>query len=88
MVPVQVQYVATDVTGTPTCSIDITSNEPINGVGDGNTNVDWQVLSPSLVRLRAERSGGGPGRVYTLTILCIDGAGNDASRPTEVAVGK
>ena len=28
---------------------------PMNGPGDGNTSVDWQVLGPNAVRLRAER---------------------------------
>lgn len=38
------------------------------------------------VDLRAERAGGGTGRVYAITIRCIDGAGNSATASVEVTV--
>jgi hypothetical protein len=62
------------------------SNEPDNGRGDGNTTNDIQDAQigedDRSVLLRAERSGGGDGRVYTLTYRATDGAGNQ----TEVEV--
>jgi len=66
-------------TGTPcsTCTLSVTSNEPVNGTGDGDTSPDWEVLSDHAVRLRAERSGGGGGRIYTITITCLNGHGTD-----------
>jgi hypothetical protein len=73
---VTVLYRATDATGTPECSLSVGSNEPIDGPGDGNTNVDWQVIGPHHVRLRAERAADGTGRIYTITVTCADSSGN------------
>ena len=43
----------------PTCRIiSVTSNEPDNGVGDGNTEPDWEITGALTLNLRAERSGG------------------------------
>jgi subtilisin-like proprotein convertase family protein len=73
--------------GAVTCVVtSITSNEPINGTGDGDTAPDWQIISPTLVRLRAERAGGGTGRVYTITVRCTDQNGNHTFRTTTVTV--
>jgi hypothetical protein len=38
------------------------------------------------VRLRAERSGNGSGRIYTLTLTCTDAAGNKSVRTATVLV--
>jgi hypothetical protein len=48
--------------------------------------VDWQVLSPTRVRVRAERSIFGDGRTYTVTIRCVDSSGNAAARSAFVHV--
>ena len=56
--------------------VSITSNEPDNGLGDGDTPSDIQILSDGRIFLRAERSGSGTGRVYTLTYSATDSAGN------------
>jgi len=62
----------------PLCMIvDVTSNEPINGPGDGNTEPDWEYTDDYLVvLLRAERAGTGTGRIYTIHVVCIDLSGN------------
>ena len=66
-----------DACGTATCLIaSVTSNEPANGTGDGNTAPDWEITGPNTVDVRAERSGGGSGRVYIVTGRCTDPAGN------------
>lgn len=52
-----------------------TSSEPDDGLGDGSTSPDV-LASDGLVRLRAERSALGPGRVYTVTCAATDAAGN------------
>jgi subtilisin-like proprotein convertase family protein len=68
------------------CAVSVTSNEPVNGTGDGDTAPDWAVLSPTLVQLRSERAGGGSGRVYTITVTCTDANGNSTSKATTVSV--
>jgi endonuclease G len=88
MTDVFVGYQATDVTGAPSCSLSISSNEPVNGSNDGNTSSDWHVIDAHHVQLRAERSNTGSGRLYTITVSCVDGSGNRASQTTTVAVPK
>jgi hypothetical protein len=65
--------------------VSATSSEPDDapGSGDGNTTGDIQDASigepdPTIL-LRAERSGDGSGRVYTLTYVARDASGNMAS---------
>jgi hypothetical protein len=71
----------------PTCRIvAVSSNEPVNSSGDGNTAEDWQIIAPLTVMLRAERAGGGAGRVYTLTVECTDAAGNASRKEARVTV--
>ncbi len=57
--------------------VSITSNEPVSGQGDGNTDPDW-VFSPNdnCFQLRSERAGGGNGRKYTITFEATDSDGN------------
>ncbi len=71
----------------PVCTIvDVTSNEPINGQGDGNTEPDWKITGDMTVMLRAERAGGGNGRIYYVHLYCEDSAGNSAEHTVEVFV--
>ena len=83
---VRVNYTATDHCGPVQCSLSVTSNEPIDSIGDGHTAPDWVVLDARRVQLRAERQGPGSGRVYTIAIRCTDGAGNRATATTAVTV--
>jgi hypothetical protein len=64
----------------------VASNEPENGADDGNTAPDWLVLDAHRLQLRAERSGAGTGRVYTITVTCSDAAGNTSSSNVTVTV--
>jgi DNA-binding beta-propeller fold protein YncE len=70
--------------------VQVTSNEPDDGLGDGDTANDiqgWQPGTPDTTGLlRAERSALGSGRVYTLTYEGADGAGNRARCTATVAV--
>jgi hypothetical protein len=88
MVPVTLTVDVSDIRdATPSCRvISITSNEPINGKGDGNTSPDWRIIDNLKVELRAERSRHGHGRVYTVTVRCLDDSGNSAMRNVLVPV--
>ncbi|MBA3633749.1 MAG: DUF11 domain-containing protein [Acidobacteria bacterium] len=81
-----VSYDVTDNCGTPTISLSVTSNEPVNGLGDGNTAPDWEIVNGDLVRLRAERSGLGNGRIYTVKITAADSGGGSSSQTATVFV--
>jgi len=54
--------------------------------GDGNTSADWTVVDAHHVQLRAERSGGGDGRVYSITITATDSAGSSSATTVMVTV--
>jgi hypothetical protein len=62
------------------------SSEPDNGLGDGDTAGDIVIVDPATVQLRAERAGGGSGRVYTLTYQAVDGCGNIGTASATVIV--
>lgn len=56
--------------------LSVVSNEPDNGLGDGDTSNDIVINPDGTILLRAERSGTGNGRVYTITYKATDLAGN------------
>lgn len=62
------------------------SNEPDNGLGDGDTADDIAVNDDGTLLLRAERSGKGGGRVYTLVYEATDAAGNSTTATATVTV--
>jgi hypothetical protein len=86
METVTVTVVAVDlVDPTPVSRIiSVTSNQPVNGTGDGDTAPDWEITGPLTVKLRSERSQG-QDRIYTITVESVDDAGN-ASTATETVV--
>jgi hypothetical protein len=86
MVNVTVSYNVADNCGPLTNTLSVTSNEPQNGTGDGDTAPDWVIVDAHHVRLRAERSGSAAGRVYTIAITSRDSAGNSSGRMVEVRV--
>jgi hypothetical protein len=51
----------------------ITQDEPLNGTGDGDTCPDGSV-DDGLAYVRAERAGGGNGRVYVVSFHATDGS--------------
>ncbi len=111
MVEVGVFIAATDACTAPGAlelvSVLVTSNEPDNGLGDGDTAGDvngqngytapvnitsafsYDAATESFqgsVELRAERSGEGVGRSYTIEATVIDSAGNTAVTSCVVVV--
>lgn len=104
MVPITLSVTGTDnCSSTLTCEIvSITSNEDVarwkKSVKDKDSKgedarderdiVDWEVTGPLTANLRAERSTQGKGRFYTITVRCMDEAGNAALGVTTVFVPK
>jgi hypothetical protein len=93
MTDVSANVVATDECGLPVVVlVSVTSNEADDGVGDGNTVDDIQGVEPGALdidfQLRAERAGGGNGRIYTATYRACDDAGNESSAAGTVEVPK
>jgi hypothetical protein len=88
LIDVTVAYAATDAGGAPVCTLSVSSNEPVNGGGDGHTSADWNVIDAHHLVLRAERAAGGAGRIYTVAIRCADAAGNAATAAATVRVGR
>jgi hypothetical protein len=87
------------ITVTDTCDpnptvrlVSIKSNEPDNGLGDGDQPNDIQEANfgtdDRVFLLRAERSGLGNGRVYTVTYEASDASGNTTTKQATVSVPK
>jgi hypothetical protein len=81
---------ATDADGdTVTLTINsVTQDEPVNDKGDGNTAPDAQLVPghSDQVKLRAERSGKGDGRVYRINFTGSDGRGGFCTGTVKVSV--
>jgi hypothetical protein len=88
LVPVNVVASVSDVCDeNPVCQIvSVGSNEPVNGSGDGNTAPDWETNGDLEVSLRAERSGNGNGRLYSIMVECSDASGKSSAETVTVSV--
>lgn len=79
----------TDPDGDPTTLTinGVTQDEPTNGLGDGDAGPDAATgASPSQVKLRAERSGKGNGRVYAISFTGADNRGGSCTGTVRVVV--
>ncbi len=86
MVEVTVEANAEDnAGGTVMLTVEVTSSEPPEFDGDGNFVPDHEIVSVDAASgviellLRAERSGRGPGRSYTVVITATDQSGNSST---------
>ena len=87
MVPIHLDYDVTDNCGeTITTDVYVYSNEPDNGLGDGDKAVDWEIKDAHNILLRAERSGTGTGREYYIYIVSYDNLYNYNYKMVTVAV--
>jgi hypothetical protein len=66
--------------------VSVESNEPDDGADDGNTTGDIVELDEVTFQLRAERSGAGAGRIYTIKYEAENACGATASATTTVTV--
>lgn len=64
----------------------ITQDEPVNGLGDGDTSPDGFGVGTNQALLRAERSGLGNGRVYAVSFTASDGKGGTCAGKVSVGV--
>jgi len=93
MVGIAIKANASDNAGGPvTLAATVSSNEPEEGLGDGDTAPDWtepeidQVAGMITLQLRSERSGFGDGRTYTIVITATDESGNSSHAVVEIIV--
>ena len=85
--PVYIGYAASDASGTPVCRLAVTSNDPTARDPRTINDIDWFVLGPNLVLLRAERVAATAAlRLYLVTVSCADASGNTASTQVIVPV--
>ena len=75
----------TDPDGDPITIVvnSIRQDEPVNGLGDGDTSPD-ATINP--LQVRAERSGTGNGRVYQIGFTAQDGKGGTCNGTVKVCV--
>ena len=93
MVDIVIAANASDNSGLPvTLSATVASNEPENGLGDGDIGPDFTVpvidQNTGMIdlQLRRERSGSGNGRIYTVTITATDSSNNSSSTTLDIVV--
>lgn len=64
----------------------IAQNEPVDGLGDGDTAPDGFGVGSARARVRAERSGAGQGRLYFIGFRAADGKGSTCTGHITVGV--
>ena len=64
----------------------ITQDEPVNGLGDGDTSPDGFGVGTAQAEIRVERSGRGNGRVYYISFTADDKKGGTCSGQVIVGV--
>jgi hypothetical protein len=92
---VTVNYNATDSCNTVSCVLSVTINDPEDGDDkkdhdakkeDDKDGPDFVIVDAHHVLLRADRSGKGDGRTFTITVTCTDAAGNVTVKSARLVV--
>jgi len=90
--PANHDYVTVNATLTPsgdvasTQLVSVSSSEPDNSLGDGDQANDSVIVDNTTIQLRAERSGAGDGRVYTITYQATNTCGATTTATATVSV--
>ena len=89
LVPIQITGVADPGRGAVTLSVtSIFQDEPVHSPGSGNTGPDGTGVGTATPSVRAERDGGGDGRVYHITFTATDSGGASCTGVVTVGVPK
>jgi len=85
---ITVNYTVSDNCGIANVALKASSNEPDNGLGDGDTSNDIRLVpgDPHHLYIRAERSGKGTDRLYTVSVIASDFSGNTETADITVKV--
>jgi hypothetical protein len=88
LVEITLTMTVADLDPNPAVDLSVASSEDDDaaGGGDGHTTGDTQVVDMDTVMMRAERDGKGSGRLYTITYLVADVAGNSTTYTSHVFV--
>jgi EGF domain-containing protein/growth factor-like EGF protein len=87
LVPISVIDVIDPNGGTVTVTITgVSQDEPVNGLGDGDTSPDATGVGTANAAVRSERAGNGDGRVYHITFSATSTSGSESCTGT-VTVG-
>ncbi|MGB2809874.1 MAG: LamG-like jellyroll fold domain-containing protein, partial [Sedimentisphaerales bacterium] len=79
--------VSDECDATPQVSlVGIVANEGDDIIGDGHTSDDIQIGDDGSIYVRAERSGPGSDRIYTITYQSVDDCGNTTVRSATVSI--
>lgn len=85
--PVSIQGVTASDGSPVEITVDaIAQSEPTNAEGDGDTCPDASGIGTDTARLKAERSGEGPGRTYEISFTARTATGGECQGSVEVCV--
>ena len=89
LVPVSVLDVTDPNGGTVTITVtSVSQDEPVNGLGDGDTSPDATGVGTTNAAVRAERAGNSDGRVYHISFSATSSNGGSCTGTVTVGVPK
>ncbi len=89
LVPISVLDVTDPSNGIVTVTItSVSQDEPVNGLGDGDTSPDAFGVGTATASVRSERAGNGNGRVYHISFNATSTSGGSCSGQVTVGVPK